>query len=140
MLNEISYLINPHADRNMGVKILTVDDSRAIRLILKKAFKGYNCEIIEATNGKAGLTAAEKKPDLIILDVTMPVMDGITMLKKMKEKEVLRSIPVIMLTSEGGLSILQEIQKIGVSDYIQKPFKAAQIIEKARRFITVEAS
>ncbi len=122
------------------MKILTIDDSRAIRLILRKAFKGYDCEIMEATNGKIGLVAAEKKPDLIILDVTMPVMDGITMLKKLKEHEVLRSIPVIMLTSEGGRSILEELQKIGISDYIQKPFNAAQIIEKARPFITVEAS
>lgn len=69
----------------MSLKILTVDDSKAVRIIVKRSFKEYDCEIVEAANGVEGLAAAAKeKPDLILLDVTMPVMDGVEMLAKLK--------------------------------------------------------
>jgi len=62
----------------MAYKILTVDDSKTIRMIVKKAFSPYNCELFEGENGVEGLAIANKeKPDLIILDITMPVMTGI---------------------------------------------------------------
>jgi CheY-like chemotaxis protein len=70
----------------MATKILSVDDSRTIRLIVGKAFEPYDCTMLEAANGEEGLAvAAREKPELIILDVTMPVMDGVTMLTKLKE-------------------------------------------------------
>jgi len=70
----------------MATKILSVDDSRTIRMIVGRTFKPYDCQICEAGNGEEGLAAAAReKPDLIILDVTMPVMDGVTMLGKLKE-------------------------------------------------------
>ena len=69
----------------MRYKILTVDDSKTVRIIVKKAFKPYDVEIIEAANGVEGLAvAAKESPDLILLDVTMPVMDGVEMLTKLK--------------------------------------------------------
>ena len=62
----------------MRYKLLTVDDSKTVRMIVRKAFKGYDCEILEAGNGVEGLAVASKEmPDLILLDVTMPVMDGV---------------------------------------------------------------
>ena len=82
----------------MGLKILTVDDSKTIRMIVKKAFRPYDCQIVEGENGVEGLAlAAKEKPDLIILDITMPVMTGAEMLAKMKEEPELKDIPVIML-------------------------------------------
>lgn len=84
----------------MAYKILTTDDSNTIRKIVKKAFNGYNCELFEAGNGVEGLAVAVKeKPDLILLDVTMPVMTGMEMLEKMKDEPTLKEIPVIMLTA-----------------------------------------
>ena len=123
----------------MPTKILSVDDSRTIRLILTKAFRPYDCQICEATNGEEGLAAAAReKPDLIFLDVTMPVMDGVTMLTKLKEDEALKSIPVIMLTAESGRDNVLHIARLGVRDYLVKPFKEEQLLEKAGRIVTLQ--
>ena len=123
----------------MAIKILSVDDSRTIRLIVGKTFRPYDCQVIEATNGEEGLaTAAREKPDLIILDVTMPVMDGVTMLTKLKEDAELKSIPVIMLTAESGRENVLQIARLGVRDYLVKPFKEDQLIEKAGRIVSLQ--
>ena len=123
----------------MAIKILSVDDSRTIRLIVGKTFRPYDVQIIEAANGEEGLVkAAQEKPDLIILDVTMPVMDGVTMLTKLKEDANLKGIPVIMLTAESGRENVLQIARLGVRDYLVKPFKEDQLIEKAGRIVTLE--
>ncbi len=123
----------------MRYKVLTVDDSKTVRIIVKKAFKGYDCEIIEAANGVEGLAAAAKEtPDLILLDITMPVMDGVEMLTKLKSDPALKGIPVIMLTAEGGRDNVLKIAKIGVRDYIVKPFKEEVLVEKAGRIIDLK--
>jgi CheY-like chemotaxis protein len=115
----------------MGLKILTVDDSKTIRMIVKKAFRPYDCQIVEGENGVEGLAlAAKEKPDLIILDITMPVMTGSEMLSKMKEEPELKDIPVIMLTAEAGKDNVMKIVQMGVKDYMVKPFKGEQLIER----------
>jgi two-component system cell cycle response regulator len=120
----------------MQLKILTVDDSRAVRIIVKKAFKTYNVELIEAANGVEGLAAASKEtPDLILLDVTMPVMDGVEMLTKLKADPGLKNIPVVMLTAEAGREMVLKIAKLGIRDYIVKPFKEDVLTEKVGRII-----
>ena len=122
----------------MPTKILSVDDSRTIRLIVGRSFKPYDCTVFEAGNGEEGLVvAAREKPDLIILDVTMPVMDGVTMLTKLKEDAELKAIPVIMLTAESGRENVLQIARLGVRDYLVKPFKEDQLIEKAGRCVTL---
>lgn len=120
----------------MAYKILTVDDSKTIRMIVKKAFKPYNCELFEGENGVEGLAiAAKEMPDLIILDITMPVMTGIEMLGKLKAENDLNDIPVIMLTAESGKENVMQIVKMGVKDYIVKPFKGEQLIERAKNIL-----
>ncbi|RJQ70942.1 MAG: response regulator [Desulfobacteraceae bacterium] len=117
----------------MPHRILTVDDSRTIRMIVKNAFKEYECELYEAENGRDGLAlASEIKPDLVILDITMPVMTGIEMLGKMMENADLKSTAVIMLTAESGRDNVMNIVKMGVKDYIVKPFKGEQLIERVK--------
>lgn len=123
----------------MRNKILTVDDSKTVRVIVKNAFKPYDCEILEAANGVEGLAIAGKElPNLILLDVTMPVMDGIEMLTKLKSDAQLKAIPVLMLTAEGGRDQVIKIAKIGVRDYVVKPFKEDVLIEKAGRIIELK--
>lgn len=123
----------------MRYKVLTVDDSKTVRIIVRKAFKSFDCEIIEASNGVEGLaTAARENPDVILLDVTMPVMDGVEMLTKLKSDPALKGIPVIMLTAEGGRDNVLKIAKIGVRDYIVKPFKEDLLVEKVGRIIDLK--
>lgn len=123
----------------MATKILSVDDSRTIRIIVGRAFQSFDCQMCEASNGEEGLAvAAREKPDLILLDVTMPVMDGVTMLTKLKEDPELKSIPVIMLTAESGRENVLHIAKLGVRDYLVKPFKENQLIEKVERIVPLQ--
>lgn len=123
----------------MSVKILTVDDSKTIRMVVKKAFKGFDCELFEGENGVEGLAmASREKPDLIVLDITMPLMDGKEMLAKMKSEDSLKNIPVIMLTAESGQDNVLEIVKMGVKDYMVKPFKGPQLIDRVTKLIELK--
>ncbi|HSO59520.1 MAG TPA: response regulator [Desulfobacterales bacterium] len=124
----------------MALKVLTVDDSKTIRMIVKKAFQNYNCEITEAENGVEGLAAAAKiKPGLIILDITMPVMTGTEMLERLKGDADLKNIPVIMLTAESGKDNVLNIVKQGVKDYMVKPFKGEDLIDRVRKIMPLDA-
>jgi len=123
----------------MALKVLTVDDSKTIRMIVKKAFQPYNCVVFEAENGVEGLAAATKeKPGLIILDITMPVMTGIEMLERLKGDATLKDIPVIMLTAESGKDNVVNIVKKGIKDYMVKPFKGEDLLERVRKFMPLE--
>ncbi len=123
----------------MRYKVLTVDDSKTVRIIVRKAFRPYDCDVIEAGNGVEGLAvAAKEQPALILLDVTMPVMDGVEMLTKLKADPALKGIPVIMLTAEGGREHVLKIAKIGVRDYLVKPFKEEVLIEKCGRVLELK--
>jgi|SRR5580658_3268915 two-component system cell cycle response regulator len=123
----------------MPIKVLSVDDSRTIRMIVTRAFMPYDCQIIEAANGEEGLAAAAReRPDLILLDITMPVMDGVAMLGKLKESDTLKHLPVIMLTAESDRDNVLRIAKMGVNDYLAKPFRDEQLIEKAARAVQLQ--
>jgi len=123
----------------MTLKVLAVDDSKTIRKIVTKAFSIYDCEVLEAENGVEGLSIASRdKPDLIVLDITMPVMNGVEMLGKLKGQPTLKDIPVIMLTAESGKDNVMQIVKMGVKDYIVKPFKGEQLIERVMKVYTLK--
>jgi two-component system cell cycle response regulator len=94
----------------------------------------------EAANGLEGMAVATReKPDVIILDVTMPIMDGMEMLSMLRASHDLRTIPVVMLTAEAGRETVLRIAKMGVRDYLIKPFKEEQIIERVSRIVPLEA-
>ena len=117
-------------------RILSIDDSKTIRLLLARLFRPFACEMLEAANGEEGLAVASREnPDLIILDYNMPVMDGITMLRKMREEPGLRRTPVIMLTADSGLQSLATVARLGVRDYVTKPFREEELLGKVGRII-----
>lgn len=106
--------------------VLTIDDSKVVRTMVARHLQPYGCTVVEAQNGVEGLAAARQHhPDLILLDVTMPVMDGRQCLAELRKDELCRAIPVVMLTAESGRDLVVELAKLGVSGYIVKPFEAA---------------
>jgi two-component system cell cycle response regulator len=124
----------------MSTKILTVDDSKTIRMIVAKAFKDYDCTVLEADNGVVGLAVAgREKPDLILLDYTMPVMDGFEVLARLRSDQDLKSTPVIMLTAEAGRDTVVKIAKLGVRDYLIKPFKEDLLLERVKRVVKLRS-
>jgi DNA-binding response OmpR family regulator len=110
-------------------RILTVDDSKAIRSIVGKQVLELGFEVDEAEDGLLGLSKLEElEYDLVILDVTMPNLDGPGMLAKMREGG--NKTPVLMLTSESKRSIMVDVMKSGIEDYILKPFKPEELKAK----------
>jgi two-component system, cell cycle response regulator len=123
----------------MPTKILTVDDSLTVRLVLAKAFQPYDCELLQACNGEDGLAiATREKPELILLDLVMPVMDGIATLTALRTDPLLKSTPVIMLTGESDRRSVLHVTKLGVSDYILKPFREDLLVQRVAKIIPLQ--
>ena len=121
-------------------KILLVDDSRATRSIVAKTLAGHECEIVEAANGVLGLEAARlHRPDLIILDMTMPVMNGVETLQALQADDDLRPIPVIMLTANSNTEEMEQMKALGATDYITKTQKPRLILDRAIALIGLQA-
>jgi two-component system cell cycle response regulator len=123
----------------MTPKILTVDDSKMVRLIVARAFMPYGCEVYEAGNGADGLaTAAAILPDLIFLDITMSDMNGLVLLENLRQVPELAAIPVVMLTAESGIKAIQRADELKVIGYIPKPFKGEQLLALASKIIPLQ--
>lgn len=119
-------------------KILTVDDSRAIRMIVSKQVTELGFEVEEAEDGNEGLKRLQNgRFDLVLLDVTMPNLDGPGMLTQMRERN--DQTPVVMLTSESKTSIVTALMKMGISDYILKPFKPEALRVKLLKALKLPA-
>ncbi|MEK6675758.1 MAG: response regulator [Planctomycetota bacterium] len=121
------------------MKILLVDDSRTIRNIQKNVLKqlGYN-EIVEAEDGLQALKVfAEQKPDLLLVDWNMPNMDGITLIRKIREND--KSVAIMMCTTEAEKSRVLEAIKAGVNNYIVKPFTVESLGEKINQTLAKAA-
>lgn len=115
-------------------RILTVDDSKAIRSIVGKQVTELGFEVDEAEDGLLGLAKLDEITyDLVILDVTMPNLDGPGMLGKMREAG--NKTPVLMLTSESKRSIMVDVMKSGIEDYILKPFKPEELKAKVLKVL-----
>lgn len=122
----------------MKPKILSVDDSKTARRLLARLLERFECALCEAANGEEGLSvAAREQPDLIFLDYNMPVMDGMTMLRRLREDPGLRRIPVIMLTANASPDIIAMAARLGARDYITKPFQDEALLAKAARIVTL---
>ena len=117
----------------MHPTILTVDDSKGLRLFVQKALSAFACDLHEASNGYNAFFAIERaRPDLILLDVSMPVMDGIETLSRLKAAPELSSIPVIMLISPADHAVMGQLTALGSSGTLMKPFNEAALLEKIR--------
>jgi len=112
------------------MKILLVDDSRTIRNIQKNtlATMGHT-DVLEAADGMEALSVlTAQRPDLVLMDWNMPKMDGITLVRKIREND--KTLPLIMVTTEAEKARVMEALKAGVNNYVVKPFTAETLSEK----------
>jgi YesN/AraC family two-component response regulator len=114
------------------IKILIVDDDDIQRTLLRHTLeKNFSCDILEAKNGLEGLRAIERtRPDMIFLDIWMPVMNGPQMVERLKQMHHTFSIPVIILSGIGDKEMIARIISLGVSDYLLKPLHNEQVIDR----------
>jgi DNA-binding response OmpR family regulator len=123
----------------MQTKILTVDDSNTLRKLVKRLFSNYSVEFFEAGNGLEGLEIASKQHlDLILLDITMPIMDGVTMLTKLRESEKTKHTPVIILTAYSDKTTEAQVGHLGAIEYMIKPFEEESFVKRIRHFVKFE--
>lgn len=110
--------------------ILVVDDSASLRQVVAITLRGAGYEVVEAENGKDALSKLTgKKINLIVADVNMPVMDGISMVKEIKKLPSYKFTPIIMLTTEGAADKKKEGQAAGAKAWIVKPFQPTQMLQ-----------
>ncbi|MFC1563278.1 response regulator transcription factor [candidate division KSB1 bacterium] len=115
--------------------VLAEDEPQIARLTTFKLEKeGFNV-IWEKNGGDALNSVKNNKPDLVLLDVMMPVMDGYQVLKKIKEDENLKNIPVIMLTAKGQERDVVKGIEMGAEDYIIKPFRPAELTARVKKIL-----
>ena len=120
----------------MVKKVMIVDDSASLRQVVSIALKGEGYEVIESEDGEAGLSQMNgQKIHLIICDVNMPNMDGITMVTKMKEIPEYKYTPIIMLTTESGPEMKERGKAVGVKAWMVKPFKPEQMLDAVSKLI-----
>jgi CheY-like chemotaxis protein len=113
-------------------KILIVEDDNFVAEVYSTKLLEMGHDVLIAQNGEEGIAlAGSNKPDLILLDIIMPIMGGIEMLEELKKNEGLKNIPVILLTNVGEKESIQRVRDLGVQDYLIKShFTPAEVIEK----------
>ncbi len=119
--------------------ILAVDDNSISLATIEQEFKG-SYEVVALNSGTRALQYLKQKtpPDLILLDVQMAPLDGIETLRKIREMEDCQNIPVIMLTSQREKQTIVESSKLGINDYVLKPFKTQDLHERIERVLKEE--
>lgn len=118
--------------------VLTVDDSQVVRAMVTRHLQRYGCSILEAADGQEGINMARAHhPDLVLLDVTMPVMDGKQALAELRKDTTTKGIPVVMLTAESGRDLVVELLELGVNGYIVKPFQQETFDKEVSKFLGV---
>lgn len=118
----------------MAMRILTVDDSATMRDMLAVTLRTAGYDVLQAENGQEGLDVLKANPvDVIITDLNMPVMDGFTFIKRLREDTANTAIPVLILTTESSQDKKEKGRAAGATGWIVKPFDPTKLVEVVRR-------
>lgn len=117
-------------------KILLVDDSNTILMMERMILTKGPYELVTASNGEEAIAkAATERPDLILMDVIMPKMDGFEACRRIRENEVTRDTPIIMVTTRGEAQNVETGFDSGCSDYVTKPINGPELLSKLRSLL-----
>jgi two-component system cell cycle response regulator DivK len=120
----------------MSKRILVVEDQADNRQIIRDVLAPTDYEITEAENGVEALAAiAKQRPDLILMDIQLPIMDGYEATRRIKADASLRSIPIIAVTSYALSGEEKKARAAGCDDYVPKPFSPRQLLAKIRHYL-----
>lgn len=116
--------------------ILVVDDSASIRNMVSFTLKQANYQVVEATNGQEALTKAKTgRHDLVITDINMPLMDGITLCQELRKLPSYRFTPVLMLTTESSTDMKMKGKAAGATGWLVKPFNPEKLLATVKRVV-----
>ena len=116
-----------------ALRVLVIDDEPPIRKLLRMGLSSQGYEVLEAPNGKAGLEQLAEKPDLVILDLGLPDMQGLDLLRTIRSRN--ESVPVVVLSSRGDEAGKVEALDLGADDYVTKPFGMEELLARMRAAI-----
>jgi two-component system cell cycle response regulator DivK len=120
----------------MSKRILVVEDQEDNRQIIRDLLATTDYELSEAENGEEALAAvAQQRPDLILMDIQMPVLDGYEATRRIKADPALRAIPIIAITSYALSGDEQKAREAGCDDYVPKPYSPRQLLAKIRNYL-----
>jgi two-component system cell cycle response regulator DivK len=118
----------------MTKRILVIEDQEDNRAIMRDLLTAAGYALIEATTGEEGVAAAAReKPDLILMDIQLPLMDGYEATRRIKADPALRSIPIVAVTSYALSGDEAKARAAGCDDYVTKPFSPRQLLAKVRQ-------
>ena len=122
------------------IHMLLIEDDTFLGNIYKTKFEIEGFKVSVSENGEAGLSdAKKKKPDVILLDILLPKMDGFTVLKHLKEDDSVKEIPVILLTNLGQKDDVEKGLEMGAADYLIKAhFKPSEVLNKVKKVLKLE--
>ncbi len=120
----------------MSRKILAVDDSASIRQMVKLTLTGGGYDVISAVDGNDGLAQAKTtRADLVLTDLNMPGMNGIELIKQIRQLPAYMGVPIIFLTTESDAGLKQQAKAAGATAWIVKPFQGDQLLTAVRRVL-----
>jgi two-component system, cell cycle response regulator DivK len=120
----------------MSKRILVIEDQEDNRQILRDLLTSVDFEVIEAEDGETGLAAAAAhRPDLILMDIQLPGLDGYEATRRLKADAVLHAIPVIAVTSYASSSDVDKARAAGCDAFVSKPFSPRQLLAKVREYL-----
>jgi len=120
----------------MTKRILVVEDQEDNRQILRDLLTSAHYEMMEAKNGEEALIAiAQQRPDLILMDIQLPILDGYEATRRIKSDPSLRAIPVIAVTSYALSGDEEQARAAGCDDFVPKPYSPRQLLAKIRKFL-----
>ncbi len=120
----------------MTASILTVDDSPSLRMAIRIALTGAGYDVTEAGDGREGLQKATSGQfDMIVTDLNMPVMDGLTMIRELRKSPAQCGTPIIFLTTESDDAMKQQAKAAGATGWLVKPFVPDQLIKVSRKVL-----